>query len=76
MKQIEGFLKAFAEALIENSVDEDGVVLAGLGRFYTVVRPARECRNPKTGETMDAPAKRVVKFKPGKAFSDFVADRQ
>jgi nucleoid DNA-binding protein len=33
------------------------------GKFFTQVRNARTCRNPKTGEPMEVPEKRVPKFK-------------
>lgn len=35
----------------------------GFGTFAAVTRPEREGRNPRTGETVHVPAKRVVKFK-------------
>jgi DNA-binding protein HU-beta len=37
-----------------------------------VDRPQREARNPRTGETITIPAKKVVKFKVGKALADAV----
>ena len=43
----------------------DKVTLVGFGTFTTTQRDARKGRNPKTGETLDIPAKRVAKFKAG-----------
>ena len=44
-----------------------GVVsLPGFGTFKVVTRPARAGRNPKTGETIQIEARRVVTFKPSK----------
>ncbi len=41
------------------------VTLIGFGTFSVSERAAREGRNPQTGETMQIPAKKVVKFKAG-----------
>jgi len=41
------------------------VALLGFGTFSVSERAAREGRNPQTGETMNIPAKKVVKFKAG-----------
>ncbi|MCO6434325.1 HU family DNA-binding protein, partial [Nitrosomonas nitrosa] len=49
------------------------VQLVGFGTFSVSERAGREGRNPATGETMTIPAKKVVKFKPGKALSDAAA---
>ena len=44
----------------------DRVELRGFGAFSTRERDARSGRNPRTGETVAVPAKRVPYFKPGK----------
>ncbi len=41
------------------------VTLVGFGTFTTTDRSARKGRNPKTGEIIEIPAKRVAKFKAG-----------
>ena len=43
----------------------DRVSLVGFGSFSVSDRAARTGRNPRTGETMKIPAKKVVKFKAG-----------
>ena len=43
----------------------DKVTLVGFGTFSVSERAAREGRNPKSGETINIPAKKVVKFKAG-----------
>jgi len=45
------------------------VVLVGFGTFSVVERSARKGINPRTKETIDIPAKKVVKFKPGSELS-------
>lgn len=48
------------------------VTLLGFGTFSVSERAAREGRNPQTGETMNIPAKKVVKFKAGTKLVDSV----
>ena len=42
------------------------VSLVGFGTFTVTKRAARSGRNPRTGETVDVPSKRVPYFKAGK----------
>ena len=51
----------------------ESVQLIGLGTFATGARAARSGRNPKTGETIEIPAAKTVKFTAGKAFKDAVS---
>ena len=44
----------------------DKVNISGFGTFTVSERKARQGRNPKTGETIEIPASRSAKFKPGK----------
>ena len=46
----------------------------GWGKFEVKDTPARVGRNPKTGEEVAIPAKKVVKFKAGKTLADKVAE--
>ena len=48
----------------------DKVTLAGFGTFSVSERAAREGRNPQSGETINIPAKKVVKFKAGTKLTD------
>jgi DNA-binding protein HU-beta len=41
------------------------VTLVGFGSFDVRKRAARKGRNPRTGGTLNIPAKRVVRFRPG-----------
>jgi DNA-binding protein HU-beta len=50
----------------------DKVTLVGFGTFTTTERQARKGRNPKTGEVIDIPAKRVAKFKAGSSLTNTV----
>ena len=70
-----------ATAAIDSLLDQirlalqngDTVTLSGFGTFKVVQRQARTGRNPKTGDTIDIPAHRAVKFVPGKALRDDIA---
>jgi DNA-binding protein HU-beta len=48
--------------------------LAGIGKFKVATRAARLQRNPQTGDTYQAPAKRVPKFTLAKALKDAVTN--
>lgn len=41
------------------------VTLVGFGTWETSLREGRICRNPKTGEEVSVPSKRVARFRPG-----------
>jgi integration host factor subunit beta len=51
------------------------VELRGFGSFRTRERGPRRGRNPKTGEPVDVPAKRVPYFKPGKELKEYFTER-
>jgi len=48
------------------------VILIGFGTFTTTKRKERTARSFQTGKTIKIKAKKVVKFKAGKAFSEIV----
>ena len=68
--------KEFLEALttvVEKSIKKgEEVPLTGLGKFKVVKRKARIGRNPATGESIQIPAKTVVKFSVAKALKDLI----
>jgi DNA-binding protein HU-beta len=47
-------------------------VLPGIGKSVLVKRKARQGRNPATGETINIPAKTVVKIRPAKPFKEAI----
>jgi len=75
-----GSTKADADRAVETVIDTiveglkagDEVSVAGLGIFSTKARPARQGRNPRTGETIHINASRSAKFRPAKALKDAV----
>lgn len=73
-----------SKALIKRVLDAAGSVslelvksgekadLCGLGKVGVVKRAARKGRNPKTGATINIPAKNALKYTPSKAAKDAV----
>lgn len=49
---------------------KNGYTIPGIGKLVIVNRKARKGRNPATGEAIDIPAKRVLKFRIAKAAKD------
>ena len=57
--------------LLYKEVNRAGeIMLPGLGKFAKKHRAARQGRNPMTGETIQIPAKTVLKFSVNKAAKD------
>ncbi|MBR4514671.1 MAG: HU family DNA-binding protein [Lachnospiraceae bacterium] len=65
-------LKAFIETVTDELKAGEKVQLVGFGTFETSERPARDGRNPRTGETMKIAASKSPKFKAGKALKDAI----
>ncbi len=68
----EVIVETFFEGLIEAVAADNKVEIRGFGSFRTRQRNARTGRNPKTGDRVDVPAKRVPYFKPSKELRDMV----
>ena len=68
--QTTAMLNELLEVIQESIASGNDVQLVGFGTFSVTERASREGRNPATGVTMTIPAKKVVKFKPGKTLSD------
>ncbi len=68
----EQVLGSILTTITDAVADGDKVTLIGFGTFSATERAAREGRNPRTGETMQIAAKKVVKFKAGKKFTEAV----
>ena len=72
-KDAEKALKAFTDVVAEELKKGEKIQLVGFGTFEVSERPAREGRNPQTGQTMQIAASKAPKFKAGKALKDTVA---
>ena len=71
-KDAEKAVKAFTDAVAEELAKGGKVQLVGFGNFEVSERPAREGRNPHTGEPMPIAASKAPKFKAGKALKDMM----
>ena len=63
---------AMTSVITDALAREEKVTLVGFGTFRVMKRKTRRGRNPKTGEEIQVPAKKVPKFKPGKALRERV----
>lgn len=71
-KDAEKAIKAFTDVVAEELKKGEKIQLVGFGTFEVAERPAREGRNPRTGETMPIAASKAPKFKAGKALKDML----
>jgi DNA-binding protein HU-beta len=69
-KQANQFLEELAQLAYKNA--KNTFTLPGLGKLVLRNRAARIGRNPATGEQIQIPAKRVVKFRVAKAAKDAI----
>ncbi len=74
-KQTEAIVNILFNSITEALSDGDKVELRGFGSFRIRDRNPREGRNPKTGDTVHIPAKKVPFFKAGKELREMVDNR-
>ena len=65
-------LDAFVNVVTDALKAGDDVQLTGVFSLKVADRPAREGRNPATGEKIMIPAKKVIKFKTGKTLENAI----
>ena len=63
---IERIVDVFFDEIAQQLATGGRVELRGFGAFSTRERDARKGRNPRTGEAVEVPGKKVPFFKPGK----------
>ena len=66
------FLENLAKIAIKEVKGNGVFVVPGLGRLVRAERKARVGRNPATGQTINIPARKVVKFRVAKAVKDAI----
>lgn len=79
-EKVEGLSKKQTEVVVETLFDSIKDALAkggkveirGFGNFKLRNRNARKARNPKTGEAVEVPPKKVPYFKVGKELREMV----
>ena len=70
VKRVEATLEALGEVAQKTLNAGDEVPFPGLGKLVVVATKAREGRNPKTGRSIEIPAGRKPKFRPGKELTE------
>ena len=71
-KQAGAALDAFISSIVEALKAGENASILGFGTFEVKNRPAREGRNPATGEKVMIPAEKVPGFRAGKGLKDAV----
>ena len=75
-KQMTEVVDALFDNLAKNLRKGAKIRVPGFGIFVVAKRAARMGRNPATGETIQIPAKRVVKFRVAKAAKDAILNQK
>jgi len=71
-KESETIVETIFESIIGALQKGEKIEIRGFGSFRTRERRGRVGRNPKTGEKVEVPAKKIPYFKPSKDLKDFV----
>ncbi len=71
-KQAEIIVNTVFDSIVEALTHDDKIELRGFGSFRVRRRRSRQGRNPKTGDRVAVPAKRIPYFKPGKELKDLI----
>jgi DNA-binding protein HU-beta len=69
-KTIEETISAVWESIKEVLKSGDSISFVEFGTFSVVQKEAKKGRNPRTGEEITIPARKVVKFKGGKRLKE------
>ncbi len=65
-EEVEKIVSTFFDEIGQKLASGGRVELRGFGAFSTRARDPRKGRNPRTGDSVEVPGKRVPYFKPGK----------
>ena len=71
-KHAETIVNTVFSSIVEALQKDDKIELRGFGSFRVRRRRSRQGRNPKTGDRVDVPEKRIPYFKPGKELKDLI----
>ncbi len=71
-KEAEVIVQTVLDSIVDSLNSGEKVELRGFGSFRLRDRASRQGRNPKTGEQVFVPAKKVPYFKPGKELKDLI----
>ena len=62
-REAKDFIDAFFDLIVSQLVDGRDAKISGLGNFEVKTKSARPGRNPRTGEPVTIPTRRVITFK-------------
>src|SRR5947199_9256794 len=71
-KDSEVLVETISDSILRSLRVGDKIEIRGFGSFCTRQRKPRGGRNPKTGERVEVPAKKIPSFKPSKELKDLV----
>ena len=71
-REAKDMVDSFYEEVRTALQNGDGVKLSGFGNFQLRDKPQRPGRNPKTGESVSVPEKRMPFFKAGKEIKELL----
>ncbi len=71
-KDSEVIVEALFDSVVKALKNSDKLEVRGFGSFRIRKRKARQGRNPKTGEKVNVPEKKVPYFKPSKELKDLI----
>src|SRR5260370_40217199 len=71
-KESETIVETIFDSIIGSLKKGQKIEIRGFGSFRTRERRGRVGRNPKTGEKVEVPAKKIPFFKPSNELKDFV----
>ena len=71
-KESETIVETIFDSIIESLQKGEKIEIRGFGSFRTRQRRGRVGRNPKTGEKVEVPPKKIPFFKPSKELKDYV----
>ncbi len=77
-EKVEGLTRNQTEIVVDTVFDSikkalmngQKIEIRGFGNFRLKTRNPRKARNPKTGESVEVPGKKVLYFKAGKALKE------
>ena len=76
LKQTEIVVETVFESVKESLKKGEKIEIRGFGNFRLKERQPRKARNPKTGESVDVPQKKAIRFKAGKALKEALNQSQ
>ncbi len=73
--QTEIVVNTVFESIKKALMKGEKVEIRGFGNFRLKTRNPRKARNPKTGESVEVPGKKVLHFKVGKELKEAINDK-